>query len=89
MTKNTASEHYHPSLTWETMLERPNHSLGQYYKNITIIRMTIVSDAPSCGIAYNRHSATIKVSFMLFGLSIMLLENTHSAVTCIINILRS
>ncbi len=25
---------------------------GQYYKNVTIVRMMIISEAPSCGITY-------------------------------------
>ncbi len=29
---------------------------GLYYKNIRIVRMTIVRDAPSCGVTYDRHS---------------------------------
>ncbi len=32
---------------------------GLYYKNIMIIRMTIVSDATSCGVTYNHHSDNI------------------------------
>ncbi len=30
-----------------------------------VIRMVIVSDAPSCGITYDHHSGDSKVSFML------------------------
>ncbi len=37
----------------------PIQDHGLYYKNITIIRMTIVSDATSCGITYDRHSDNI------------------------------
>ncbi len=40
----------------------PGFSCGQYYKNILftndnprVVRMTIVSDAPSCGDTYDHH----------------------------------
>ncbi len=37
----------------------PIQDHGLYYKNITIIRITIVSDAQSCGITYDHHSDNI------------------------------
>jgi hypothetical protein len=32
------------------------NSNGLFYKNITIIILALLSDAPSCGITYNCHS---------------------------------
>jgi hypothetical protein len=36
-----------------------SNTCGLYYKTITIIIMTIVSDAPNCGITYDRNSSFI------------------------------
>jgi hypothetical protein len=33
--------------------------LPLYYKNITIVRMTILSDASTCGITHDHHSDEI------------------------------
>jgi hypothetical protein len=32
-----------------------NETCGLYYKTITIIIMTIISDAPNCGVTYDRN----------------------------------
>ncbi len=49
-------------ITWanqQKMMLSDFFTCGLYYKNITIIRMTIVSDAPSCGVTYDGHSNDI------------------------------
>jgi hypothetical protein len=45
----------------------PFQDHGLYYKNITIIRITIVSDAPSCGITYDHHPDNIYAASVVNG----------------------
>jgi hypothetical protein len=48
-----SKNHNEPSK--EAQLARNCPICGLYYKTITIVIMTIVSDAPNCGITYDRN----------------------------------